>query len=82
MMELYSQGITQNVGLVSNATKKAAQAVKSGFTAATSATMSGSPALAVAGSGGTQVIQLVVDGRTLAEIVNKNNKVIQRANNS
>lgn len=82
MMELYSQGITQNVGLVSSATKKAAQAVKSGFTAATSATMSGSPALAVAGSGGTQVIQLVVDGRTLAEIVNKNNKVIQRANNS
>jgi len=82
MMELYSQGITQNVGLVSNATKKAAQAVKSGFTAATSATMSGSPALAVAGSSGTQVIQLVVDGRTLAEIVNKNNKVIQRANNS
>ena len=44
--------------------------------------MSGSPALTVAGSGGTQVIQLVVDGRTLTEIVNKNNKVIQRANNS
>ncbi len=82
MMELYSQGITQNVGLVTSATRKAAQAVKSGFTAAASASISGSPALAAAGASGTQVIQLVVDGRTLAEIVNKNNKVIQRANNT
>lgn len=82
MMELYAEGITQNVGLVTSATRKAAQAVKSGFTAAASASMSGSPALAAAGASGTQVIQLVVDGRTLAEIVNKNNKVIQRANNS
>lgn len=82
MMKLYASGITQNVGLVSNATKKAAAAVKSGFSAAASASIFGSPALAAYGSGGTQVIQLVVDGRTLAEIVNKNNKVIQRASNS
>lgn len=81
MMELYSEGITKNVNLVSRASKKAATAVKDGLTGAAGTITASGAALAGAG-GGTQVIQLVVSGKKLAEIVNTENTWIQRANNT
>lgn len=80
MMKLYAEGINDNVGLVARASRNVANTVKSRLSGSASYGSSGS--LAGAAAGGTQVIQLVVSGRTLAEIVNSENKWIQRENNS
>lgn len=82
MMELYAEGINKNVGLVARASRNAAAAVRNGLSNA-SGTINATGALAGAtgGAGVTQVLRLVVDGKTLAEIVNQNNQWIQRANN-
>lgn len=82
MMELYAEGINKNVGLVARASRNAAAAVKNGLSnAAGTVNATGALAGATGGAGGTQVIQLVVSGKTLAEIVNHENTWIQRANN-
>ena len=82
MMELYAEGINKNVGLVARASRNAAAAVRNGLSNA-SGTINTTGALAGATGGAevTQVLRLVVDGKTLAEIVNQNNQWIQRANN-
>ena len=80
MMKLYAEGINDNVGLVARASRNVANTVKSGLSGSTSYGAPGS--LAGAAAGGTQVIKLVVSGRTLAEIVNSENRWIQRESNS
>lgn len=82
MMELYAEGINKNVGLVARASRNAAAAVRNGLSnAAGTVNATGALAGATGGAGVTQVLRLVVDGKTLAEIVNQNNQWIQRANN-